>query len=108
MNNSKLMIVTQIRDLGILLSSDLSFNDHITIMCNKALRVFGFIRRNCFDFKNPNCFELLYCSLVRSILEYDSVIWNPYQTGLIIKIERVQKRFLRVLAYKSNKTVVSL
>jgi len=97
MNNSNLMIVTQIRDLGILLSNDL-FNNHITIMCNKALRVFGFIRRNCIEFKNPNCFILLYCSLVRSILEYGSVIWNPYQTGLINTIERVQKRFLRVLA----------
>ena len=51
---------------------------------------------------------MLYCSLVRSILEHGSVIWNPYQTGLINKIERVQKRFLRVLAYKSNRTDVSL
>jgi hypothetical protein len=102
------MIVTQIMDLGILLSNDLSFNNHITIMCNKALRVFGFIRRNCLEFKDPNCFKLLYCSLVRSILEYGSVVWNPYQMGLINKIERVQKRFLRVLAYKANRTDVSL
>jgi len=81
------MIVTQIKDLGILLSNDLSFNNHITIMCNEVLRVFGFIRRNCLEFKNPNCFILLYCSLVRSILEYGSIIWNPYQAGLISKIK---------------------
>jgi len=39
------------------------------------------------------------------MLEYSSVIW---QTGLISKIERVQNRFLRVLAFKINKTGVSL
>lgn len=74
MNNSNLMIVSQIKDLGILLSNDLSFNNHITIMSNKALGLFGFIRRNCLKFKNLICFKLLYCSLVRSILEYSSVI----------------------------------
>jgi hypothetical protein len=37
-----------------------------------------------------------------------NVVWNPYQLGLINKIEWVQKRFLRVLAYKANRTDVSL
>lgn len=50
------MIVTKIRDLGILLTNDLSYNNHINLMCNEALRVFGFIRSNCSKFKNPNCF----------------------------------------------------
>jgi len=34
--------------------------------------------------------------------------WNSHQTGLINKIERIQNRFLRVLAFKINKTGVSL
>jgi len=45
-NSSELMVVMQIKDLGILLSNDLSFNNHINMICNKALRVFDFIRRN--------------------------------------------------------------
>ena len=77
-------------------------------MCNKALRVFGFIRHYCSEFKNPNCFKILFFSQVRSILEYGSVIWSPYQTNLINKIERIQNRFLRVLAFKTGKIDISL
>jgi len=59
-NISNLMAVTQIKYLGKLLSNDLSFNNHINMICNKALRDFGFIRRNCLEFKNPNCIKILY------------------------------------------------
>jgi hypothetical protein len=59
-NSSDLTIVTQIKDLGILLSNDQYFNNHINMMCNKALRVLGFIRRNCSEFKNSNCIKVLY------------------------------------------------
>jgi len=69
-------------------------------MCNKALRVFGFIRRNSWEFKNPCRFKILYFTLVRFILGYGSVVWNPHQTGLIDKIKSVQNRFSRVLAFK--------
>jgi hypothetical protein len=43
---------------------------------------------------------ILYYSLVRSILEFGSVVWNPIQVGLKNKIEIIQRRFLRMLAYK--------
>lgn len=46
--------------------------------------------------------------MFQKILNKCSVIWNPYQAGQINKVERVQKRFLRVLAYKSNRTDDSL
>jgi len=104
MNNSNSMILTLIMNLGILLSNDLSFNNHITIMCNK--KSIRFCNTKLFRIKNPNCFKLLHCFSVHFILEYGPVIWNPYQTGLISKIERVQKRFLRELAYKFNRTDV--
>jgi hypothetical protein len=107
-NSSDLTVVTQIKDLGILLSNYLSFNNHINMICNKALWVLSFIRRNCSEFKNPNCIKILYFSLVRSILEYGSVVWNPYQANLITKIERIQYRLLRVLIYKTKKINLSL
>jgi hypothetical protein len=36
-SESDIPVVTQIKDLGIILSNDLSFNSHINAMCNKAL-----------------------------------------------------------------------
>jgi len=93
--------VTETRDF--LLSNDFTVNSHTTVTCNKARRVFGFMRRDCSEFKNPYCYKTLHFTLVRPILEYGSVMGNPRQTGLIDKIERVQNRFLRVLAFKINK-----
>jgi len=78
------------------------------MICNKALRVFGFIRWKCSEFKNLKCIKVLYFSLVRSILEYDSVIWNPHQSNLISRIECIQNRLLWVLAYKTNKLNLSI
>jgi hypothetical protein len=101
--NNKLIIKSHIKDLGITLSNDLTFNEHITLICNKATRMFGFVKRNCREFNDPTCLKILYCSLIRSLVEYGSIIWNPYQTGHITKIEKIQKRFLIMMRYKLKK-----
>lgn len=75
-NGTALNSVTQIRDLGIILSADLSINAHINLTYGKSLRVLGFIKRTCSDFYDPLCMKVLYCSLVRSLLEYGTVLWN--------------------------------
>jgi hypothetical protein len=103
LNNKELVILTKVKDLGIIFSSDLTFTEHINVIFNKALRVFGFLSRNCWEFHDPLCLRVLYFSLVRSILDYGSIIWSPHQDYLIIKLERLQNRFLRMLAFKTNK-----
>lgn len=61
----------------------------------KASRTLGFIFRIAKDFTSVYCLKSLYCSLVRSILEYCSVVWHPYYQNGIERIESVQRRFLR-------------
>ena len=46
--------------------------------------------------KDPYCLKALYCSLVRPILENASLIWLPHQLNWSLRIERIQKRFIRV------------
>jgi len=53
-------------------------------------------------FKDLDSLKLLYCALVRSILEYGSPIWSPYTKSNIEIIEGVQNRFLSFAANKSN------
>ena len=45
----------------------------------------GFIKRICTTFTDVQALQCLYISLVRSQLEYCSVIWNPWQCTFIDK-----------------------
>lgn len=87
--------VSHIRDLGVLLDSRLTFNDHRSEIIDRANRQLGFVMRTTKNFTNVHCLKALYTSLVRSILESSSIVWCPYQANWIDRIERIQKRFVR-------------
>lgn len=54
------------------------------------------------EFTNFKCINLLYNALIRSQLEYCSVVWNPHHKIHINTIERVQKKYTRHIYYKRN------
>lgn len=68
----------------------------------KALEILGFVKRHSFEFKNPKQFLLLYNALIWSVSEYGSIIWGPYTKLHIDSNERVQNRFLKLLAFEFN------
>lgn len=94
LNNELLQRVDSIKDLGILLDTKLNFNLHYDAIFAKAHAMLGFIKRRASEFNNIWVTKTLYCSLVRSILEYGSVVWNPHHEVHIKKIESIQKKFL--------------
>lgn len=87
--------VDTIRDLGITLDSALTFKPHYLDTIAKANRQLGFIFKIADEFRDPTCLKALYCSLVRSIIEFGSVIWCPYQRVWIMRLETVQRKFVR-------------
>lgn len=91
-----------VRDLGVTLDCTLRLNTHIDTIVRKAFKNLGFVLRNCKDFKNPETKIVLYNALVRSGLEYCSVVWNPHYDVYIKRLESVQKRFLWHLSYQCN------
>uniref|UniRef100_A0A8D8Z4X9 Uncharacterized protein n=1 Tax=Cacopsylla melanoneura TaxID=428564 RepID=A0A8D8Z4X9_9HEMI len=108
-NGVKLDRVAQVKDLGVLLDQDLRFNSHISKITSKAFRNLGFVYRNSKEFRNPNTFRTLYCSLVRPGLEYCSTLWSPQYNIWTDEIESVQKKFLRFLRFKdySNRQIAN-
>ena len=90
--------MTSTRDLGVVFSQDLTFEEHIMIASCFASKRLGFILRARKYFKNVSTLKLLYNALVRSRLEYASVVWAPYQANQIARIERIQHRFLRSIS----------
>lgn len=93
-NNDELDSVESITDLGILLDNRLNFRSHISMTINKAYGVLGFMKRWSKEFCDPYVTKQLYTSLVRPILEYGSIIWDPCYRIHINLIESVQKQFL--------------
>lgn len=94
-NSSIVERVDSIRDLGVTLDSKLKFNEHISTVTAKGFAVLGFIRRNSQSFQDPYTLKALFCSLVRSIMEYASCVWSPYHATQIIRVEKVQRSFVR-------------
>lgn len=88
--------VDEVNDLGVQLDSKLSFDLHRSMIISKASRQLGFIAKIAKDFTDPHCLKALYCALVRPLLETAAVVWSPYQTSWSIRIERIQKRFIRL------------
>jgi hypothetical protein len=89
-----------IRDLGVIYDSQLTFNDHVDAICSRARRMLGFVMRTGKHFESPFTFTTLYNALVRSIVEYATVIWNPHTAQQKIQVERIQHKFLSFISAK--------
>jgi hypothetical protein len=85
-------------------TSSLSILYNITAKANKAL---GFIRRNL-KIPSIRIKKQAYQTLVRPLVEYASIVWNPYTKTEINKIEAVQRRAARyVVNNQRNRSSVS-
>jgi hypothetical protein len=73
-------------DLGVFIDGNLTFDTQIAETVKKANRILGLIKRN-FQYLTANCLLLLYKTLVRSILEYAQLVWNPHLRKHINQLE---------------------
>lgn len=89
----------QVNDLGIIFDSQLTFNPHLQYIMKSAFRSLGFLMRNCKNFRNQNTLILGYTALVRSKLEYASVVWSPLYALHIDRLENIQRRFLKFTVF---------
>lgn len=80
-NDLELTRVKQNKHLGIFFGISLSFNAYYTHVQSKASSMLGFITRSGKNFKNPIVLKSLYCVYVRSILDYNSIVWSPCMFG---------------------------
>ena len=79
------------KDLGVVIDSQLSFEEHISQKIKKANAMVGLIRRT-FTYLEPMFFKKLYVAFVRPHLEYAQSTWSPYLRKYINAIEKVQMR----------------
>ena len=90
MNGEPIREVTTQKDLGVVISSDLKWESHISGIVKRANFVLYLIRIAFKDNSAPTLSKL-YKSHVRPILEYGESVWNPYYVKDIELLERVQR-----------------
>jgi exonuclease III len=92
MDNTHLPHSEQAPDLGITITQSLNWNSHINTITNKALKRMWFLIRTL-GFNAPQKAKLTtYITLVRSVLEYCTPIWNPTTKENIKQLETAQRK----------------
>ena len=87
----RLECLPQVKDLGVIVSSDLTWSKHIEVIVAKANKTLGLIKRLLKDTSDLKVRKILYCTLVRPILEYACNLWSPYTAKHRKLIENVQR-----------------
>ena len=89
--------VHQLRDLGILISRDLSWSPHIRAIAEKVRQKASWVL-SVFHTRSPTIMLTLYKSMVRSLVEYCCPLWHPMKISDVQELESVQKTFISRIA----------
>jgi hypothetical protein len=92
--------VSSCKYLGIILRSDLCWDDQNNYTVKKAWKALRFTMR-ILKKGNSNTRSLACASLVCPILEYGAACWDPYRNGQVSALDRVQRKAAN-LAYHRN------
>ena len=91
-----------IKDLGVTYDTEVNFIEHVRKISTSAYTSLGFVIRNSREIQELAVVKLLYYALVRPRLEYSSVVWSPIYQIHCNSLERVQRRFLKYMAFRQD------
>ena len=94
MSGDQITVVNNAKDLGVTMSCDGTFRQHIYNLTDTGLKLAGWVLRT-FRTRHKVPMLTLWKSLILSKLDYCSQLWNPSQTGEIQALEQVQRYFVR-------------
>ena len=89
--------------LGVELSHNLKWTEHISNITLKANKALWFIWRNLWRC-STSIKQQMYFALVRPILEYSCVAWDPHASSDIQRVEMVQRRAARFVSNNYKKS----
>ena len=109
LHGTRLGTVSSAKDMGLNFSHNLSWNTHISSVAKKANNNRVFLSRNissCPKKIKAQC----YLTLVRPIMEYACVVWDPITQKNITELERVQRKaaIFVMVDYKTTSSVRSM
>ena len=87
---------TEEKDLGVIFTESFKPSGNCNKASKSAIKIVGLIRRNICN-KTEEEMLILYKTLVRPILDYCIPVCRPYLKKDIIKLERVQKKYTKMI-----------
>ena len=91
-DNKPIATVNSTKDLGIIITQNLTWESHYKLISGKSYKILGLIRRS-FSGNGPvETRKKLYISLVRLQILYCSQVWRPHLIKNINMLERIQRR----------------
>ena len=83
-----------LRDLGVIMTNDCSFSNHVDLVCSKVRQKSGWIFRT---FKNRQAWflKMIWKSLVQPHVDYCSQLYFPHISSQMQKIEKLQQVFTK-------------
>ena len=91
-NNKPINFHIHVKDLGVWMSANLTFHEHIRIITTKARQMIGMILRS-FNSRKTEVMLPLLKNLIRSQVEYACPIWSPTDSASINLLENIQRKF---------------
>ena len=83
---------TSASDLGVIITTDMDFKQHISSIVSRALQRSGVFFRG-FTSRDLLLLRKAFITYIRPIVEYNTVIWNPTAVHLTDLVESVQRKF---------------
>jgi len=102
-SNVLLPSVSNARDLGLTVSSNLKFSSYIVDITNKAFARSALILRS-FVTRDPFILSLAFTTYVRPLVEYCTPVWYPTSASDIRLVEKVQRNFTKRITAISSLT----
>ena len=94
LHQQRLEQVQSAKYLGITITDNLDWGQHVLEISCKATKTMDFLRRNL-TFAPRHTKEVAYKTFVRPQLEYAAPIWHPYHDIQIVRVEKVQRTATR-------------
>ena len=93
LHQQKLEHVQSAKYLGLTITGNLDWGQHVSEILCKATKTMGFLRRNL-ALAPRHTKEVAYKTMVRPQLKYAAPIWNPYHKLQIQEVEKVRGQLL--------------
>jgi hypothetical protein len=88
--------LSSVKNLGILITPNLCWSQHISNILLRARRLIGMLYRKFYKNAQPATLLQLYVSFICPHLEYCSAVWDPYLAKDTEHLEKTQKFELKV------------